>query len=95
LAVDDIVADISVVNTLLDFQPAAGVEIVIRCNGWAGGIQQISYYDGSRTSGLIQDGAAGRRTNFGNLAMPIDNTNYLRLAALANVSSSYGGITTK
>lgn len=85
-------------NAILDFQPAAGVEVMIMSQGFdanSGGVGQL--YNGTIDCNFISANAnANTGFHTANMKMFINNTNYLRILALgAGVVSTYSGVTTK
>lgn len=96
MVVGDAVNGISALNTVLDFQPAVGVEVVIGLCGFDGNPGQPEFFDGVLQSGIIADGTINRDFNITNMKMFVTNVNYLRLPALGvGLSTSFAGIETQ
>ena len=94
MAVGDVVSGISAVNTLLDFQPAVGVEIIITCMGMDNASDVPRLTNGTLQC-AIRNISTQSTNNFLNTKICINNTNYLRLNAIAGASTCYTGIQTK
>jgi len=95
MVVGDVVGDISVVATLLDFQPAAGVEAVITAITMDANVGfDGNYYDGTRISNL-QTTAAGFAMDPSNIKLFITNTNYLRINSVPAKSTGFTGVQIK
>ena len=96
MAVDDVVNGISAEATILDYQPAAGVEAAVL--GIITGPATAAHilYDGTNSAVTSQTNEASS-----NGAMPITksvgvtNTRYLRIPAFAAQKTAYTGIVTK
>lgn len=96
MAVDDVVNGIGAANTILDFQPAAGVECVITSVFFdSAGMSGPSLYNGSTE-------ALPNSTTVTQAYVPIagrlfiNNTNYLRMRATGSGrSNGYSGVQTK
>ena len=91
MAVGDVVSDSSAVNTILTFQPAVGVEVMI-----------TSLMSSGLTTAVQMQGAAGRPysnqnldNTFLNSKILITNSLYLYIAAVAGNVTSYTGIQIK
>lgn len=93
MAVGDVVSGISASNTLLDFQPAAGVECIVTSSGFNGTANGVQMYDG--TLAASGRGATTDVNPIGSLKMFINNTRYLRLPAVTSISTYYSGVVTK
>lgn len=92
MAVGDVVNGISAVATLIDFQPAAGVEVMITEAGstTGGGTARPAMYDGTLISYLEVSVVTFRGKMF------INNTRYLRVnPGIAGESGHYSGIQIK
>jgi len=90
MAVGDAVIAESGANAILDFQPAAGVECCIT-SVWTGTALATVLYDGTNVSIANSDTPKNE-----DMAIMINNTNYLRIVALgASTYSCYTGITIK
>ncbi len=90
MAIGDVVNDISADNTILDFQPAAGVEVVITyVSTLLAGGQPLMFNGTNATTATT-----GLDNNlYYNLKMMINNTNFLRISALgAGVFSGFTGM---
>ncbi len=95
MAVGDVIADVSPTNTIVDYQPAVGVGVVIT---WQDGINVgvgAVMYDGSKqTSSSCVNG--GSPTQNYNMKMMITNSNYLRyLSQGAGSQGSFSGMQIK
>ena len=91
MAVGDIVNGISADNTIIDFQPAAGVEVVITSFVTALG-NQATFFNGTNTANAWV--AAIDSGFFANVKMFIDNTIFLRVVAQGNAKfGGFSGIT--
>lgn len=100
MAVGDVVNGISAANTILDFQPAAGVECLIISLFYddpaTAAVDAVNYYNGSVAVPCINDTVTDPASAFLNIKLAINNTNYLRIAARgAGEYSAYGGYQTK
>lgn len=98
MAVGDVVSGIGAAATILDFQPAAGVECVITyvsSTAQAGNQHAAHVYDGTnQDTGVFYSDANLVYT--GPIKIFINNTNYLRLTAPpAGLKASYTGVQTK
>ena len=91
MAVGDIVNSISSVNTVLVFQPAAGVEVMITFLISTGGIQMT---DGTINSRGV-DFEVSDVIQYSSLKVFVKNTLYCQLAAVAGTRTAYTGITIK
>lgn len=94
MAVGDIVNGISGVNTVLTFQPAAGVECMITfiINGQNGSVE---FTTGAITSrGCIIIPLSDQITT-GQLKILISNSYYMNLAAVVGTRTTYQGIQIK
>ena len=88
MAVGDIVNNVGAVNTLLTFQPAVGVSILITSSG--GNSNTVRITNGVVTS-LV--GNATLASNFlSNYKLFINNTNYLYIDPVATYGCFYSGI---
>ena len=95
MAVGDVVNGIGVLDTVLIFQPAAGVEVMISC---AGVYTNWTYlYDGTKQSEIFSNQLSTSGQNFGNSPEKIfiNNTNYLRVNKDPSYIGSYSGIQIK
>ncbi len=94
MAVGDVVNGISANNTILTFQPAAGVECCITSVGTDNiNTNGCKLYNGTLLSGQAR---VTEITNQSNIKIFINNTNYLYLPALGVAyMSHYTGIQTK
>jgi len=90
LVVGDIVSDIGLVATILDFQPAAGVEVVITSVNTAGTTQGLSLFDG--VNGTIDTSLRADSADMGHLKFFVNNTNFARLAAVAGNRTGFTGM---
>jgi len=85
MAIKDVVSDILITSQQV-FQPGSGVEVMITF--LQSTTEEWGHYDGTSTQTiggkLISDSSQGR------MALPIDNTNYIRMGGTGN--HSYGGI---
>lgn len=92
MATDDTVNGISAENTILDFQPAAGVQVIITdVTDFATGHQ---LYNGTTaTIGAIAVTGATQIISQAPISLGINNTRYLRLPATAATYKSYSGVT--
>ena len=95
MAVGDVVSDLSAAATILIFQAAVGVEVVITWLGsMSSGVVGYQMLDGAvNTSSMFTNNAADINV-FGEMKMFVTNTNYLRLNAGAP-STAFSGIQTK
>jgi len=95
MAVGDVVSDVSASNTAIDFQPAAGVEVVVTAYGMDGVATQGNLSDGSETSLLIATGTQGQRSDQTKTKVFVGNDVFLNIVALGvGVFGSFCGITT-
>jgi len=96
MAVGDVVNAISATNTVLTFQPAAGVEVMISSVGLDNtGTNVRNLFNGTNVSVLASTITSHSVTN-GNLKIFINNTNYFTLPALgASAHGSFSGIQIK
>lgn len=97
MAVGDVVNGISADNTIIDYQPAAGVEAVITSvmtyNLAAN--NAVGLYNGTLTANFFVVNAQ-QPVNFGNTKIFVNNTRYLRVSATgAGFQGGYSGIQTK
>lgn len=93
MARGDVVTDLnSVASTTWDYQPAAGVEVMVR-NAHTEGISSvlIQSYDGTLT-GTFAGGSSPYRSY---TRWPITNTVYLRLTTSSTVNVGFSGLVTK
>ena len=94
MVVGDVVNAIGGANAILDFQPAAGIEVAIKMCFCRSGVAGWALFDGVNISDfLITDEAtaAGIKNNF--TTMLIDNTNYLRITASGGaIRNGFSGI---
>lgn len=94
----DVVSGISNVASILDFQPAAGVECMITVlleDGSAGGCA-VHLYDGANSSRMnLYDTAPGAGATYPAVKWFIRNGLYLRFNAIGGGRSGYSGIQTK
>lgn len=92
MAVGDVVNGIAA-SAILDFQPAAGVEVMITSVGLDGTNNAFLIYNGTLDSVIT---SANTSTNTGfhtaNCTVIIDNTNYLRVPNTA-AGGMYTGVT--
>lgn len=93
MAVGDIVSGLSAATTLLDFQPASGVYVLITSIG--NNSENIAHllYNGTTDSDQRPPGSLGWSSSLNTGKLFINNTRYLRIGATAAASSSYTGIT--
>lgn len=94
MVVGDVVSGLSAVNTILTFQPAAGVEVVITSYSADTAGIQIEVFDGALGSFMGITGFDNQNT----VAMKIfvSNAIYIRIgAAGAGFSTSFTGIQTQ
>lgn len=95
MAAGDVVSGMSAVNTVLNFQPAAGVECVIT-SVFMSGIANYTYI-------LMHDTASGGDAEAGTFTSPapmnmkyfINNTRYLKMYAIAGGRTAFTGIQLK
>lgn len=96
MAKGDVVNGISAAATILDFQPASGVECVVRPHINANSVSSVyaQLYNGTTASDIQPHSTV---FNYSQMISPIyiNNTRYLRIPALTAGSSSYSGIQTK
>lgn len=94
MAVGDAVNGISAVGTLVDFQPAASVEVCIT-SVLVTTLIGATLTDATLTTvdqSLRNDLALGGGVN---IKLFVNNTRFLRIAVAASVSTGFSGITTK
>ena len=94
MAVGDVVNGISAINTIITFQPAAGVECMISSNGLGAAGAAIVVTDGILTSWQYST-LPRYQVDTGNMKLFINNAIYLRVSATPGSSGSYSGIQTK
>jgi len=89
---DTISAFSSAPNTVLHFQPAAGVEVMITTahNPGATNLSEMRLHNGTKTSSLCNLGGPAA-----NMKMMINNTNYLEIGSMSGVHTAFTGIQTK
>jgi len=90
LAVGDIIVDLGAASSALDFQPAAGVEVVITFVAREQTAAQIALFDGTLQAFAI----ISSDIVVVNMKMGITNTNRLRITSTAN-EVGFSGIQTK
>lgn len=94
VAVGDIIVDISAANSTLDFQPAAGVEVMITLMALDNTGTMPQMYDGTGDP-QINCTVATTSHDYANCKFGITNGHYLRIGALgAGNYSGYSGIQT-
>ena len=91
MAIGDVVNGMSPISTILDFQPAAGVECMI--SDVSDSVNGHSLYDGV-TLGTSRKYLNGVQMS-GAMKMFINHTNYLRLIASAGNHNWFTGIQIK
>ena len=96
MAVNDVVNGISAANTILDYQPASGVEVVITAiSPETASNLTMRLYNGTIDC-ILRSSYAGFLQDTTNMKAFINNTNYLRIDALGgSANSAYTGIQTK
>ncbi len=82
LVVGDIIKEISADNTILDFQPAVGIEVVITVCSGNGGPQPPRFFDGANDSQIDSTAAGWLGGQPGNAKIFIDNGLFIRYIAL-------------
>jgi len=95
MAVGDIICSLSAHAALLNFQPAAGVEVLITGIGGNGNSVVASLYDGANVADFTTSNVYSN-TGFNNMniKLGITNTNYIQVAAGSN-KTFFTGIQTK
>lgn len=94
MAVGDVVNGYSGINTILTYQPAAGVEVMVTMAHDGNGALYLT--DGVNNGrGLLVVDPATSILQAANLKMFITNTRYLALGAVAGVRTWFTGIQTK
>ena len=94
MAVGDVVSGIAAAGIALTFQPAATIECVIKSCGMSGVAQQPNITNGVTSGAFLSDGLNGRRSEFNNMSVFINNTNYFTIPGNAGVNV-YSGIQIK
>ena len=89
MAVGDVINGISAANTTLDFQPAAGVECVIKSHLWSSLNSPPGLFDGTNLCNVL--GSATYTINLANISVFINNSKYWRVPAQG--ASQFGGYT--
>ena len=92
----DVVSGISAVSTVLVFQPAAGVEVLLTSIFIAptGTPDNITIRNAGAAVATFRTGGAGDG-NFSATKIFVNNTNYLQLDAVGVFRTAYCGIQTK
>lgn len=94
MAIDDVIVGFGANNTVLTFQPAAGVEIVITMVGALANIN-LALTDGTNISDLFVMATTAGQFPLG-MKLGITNSVYIQLpAGGAGIYGSYSGIQTK
>jgi hypothetical protein len=91
MVVGDIIIGQGAVNTVLTFQPAAGVEIMLTAMGGLSSICEIT--DGAVTSLINPNPPAS--SYLANEKVGINNTHYLSIRAASGYANYYSGIQIK
>jgi hypothetical protein len=91
MAVGDIVSALSGVNTVLDLQPAVGVEIMISSQ-LVEDTRYLALFDGTNSTAQISN---TNYIDFLNSKFFINNTNYMRILGRAASRNGYTGIQIK
>jgi hypothetical protein len=91
MVVGDIIIGQGAVNTVLTFQPAAGVEIMLTAMGGLSSICEIT--DGAVVSLINPNPPSG--SHLANEKVGINNTYYLSIRAVAAYGNYYTGIQIK
>jgi len=79
LVVGDVVSAFGLDNSILDFQPAAGVEVVVTSVNTGGSGSGVQLYNG--TTAGIDTSLRADSADLGSLKFFVNNTNYLRVGA--------------
>lgn len=90
MAVDDTVSALSSVNTVLTYQPAAGVEVVVTSVAINDSTATARLYDGTNT-GFFRGNTTGITYPYSNMKLFITNTLYLYIDATG--AATYGAFT--
>ena len=94
MVVGDIVNGISALDTLITFQPAAGVEVIITSSGMDVTTNVITLTDGVLFSGQVTSaGSNGAASEQCNTKFGITNAIYIAISAAGvGLSTSFSGI---
>ena len=96
LAVNDVVNGISAANTILDYQPASGVEVVITVSGTDTVANQIMRLYNGTIDSLMRANSTSFSQDTSNMKVLITNSIYFRTDALGvGLYSAYTGMVTK
>mgnify|MGYP003679608310 FL=1 len=96
MASGDVINGFSPVGAILDFQPAAGVEIVVKTCFLNGVSNAPSLTNGTIESNMSTSNTAISGTSLSDVNIFINNTNYLRINSLGGGQySAFSGIQIK
>ena len=94
MAVNDVVVGINAaVNTILDYQPASGVETLITSIFYLSGDGAPVFYNGTNQSQYAQGATTIMQPYITQYF--VTNTTYLRLVASSTAKNAYSGVQTK